>query len=113
MYSTPSLFAIVLYDVYTLFLLGHKRSLPEVRAIAPSTGELRLRHATAELTTGPERVAVITQLGRCAVKAINAEGTLLITGSERILAKPVYKKQFDDYPQGWLCKPVDPTVRRR
>ena len=54
-----------------------------------------------------------TKLESCTVTAINGEGAILIKGTERISRKPAYKAQFDDYPQEWLCKPVDPTVRRR
>ena len=96
-----------------MFALGQKLTVDVAKSVAPATGELSLRRGTAQLTIGPERVATITKLGECVVIAINLEGAILIKGTESILRKPAYKSQFDEYPQEWLCKPVDPTVRRR
>ena len=103
----------MLYDVYKMFELGQKLTVDVAKSVAPATGELSLRRGTAQLTIGPDRVATITKLSGCTVTAINSEGAILIKGTECIMRKPAYKSQFDDYAQEWLCKPVDPTVRRR
>lgn len=103
----------VLYDVYKMFEVGQKLTVDVVKSVAPATGELSLLRGTAQLTSGPDRVATITKLRGCVVIAINAEGAILIKGTESIVRKPAYKSQIDNYPQEWLCKPVDPTVRRR
>ena len=103
----------MLYDVYRMFELGRKLTVDQAKAAAPATGELRLLRGTARLTIGPDHVDTLTKLGSCTVAAINAEGAILIKGTESIIRKPSYKAQFDNYPQEWLCKPVDPTVRRR
>ena len=103
----------MLYDVYKMFELGQKLTVDVAKSVAPVTGELSLRRGIAQLTMGPDRVATTTKLERCTVTAINGEGAILIKGTENIICKPTYKSQFDAYPQEWLCKPVDPTVRRR
>ena len=113
MYSFNWRCANVLHEVYKMFELGQKHTVDVVKSVAPATGELSLLRGTAQLTSGPDRVATLTKLGGCVVIAINAEGAILIKGTESIVRKPAYKSQFDDYPQEWLCKPVDPTVRRR
>lgn len=111
------------YDVFRLFRQGVKLSAEEAKAVAPVTGELTIGTIRNPPGSAPRRIAsliggtysagLIRRLDDCVVAKFNAKGEMIIVGSETIIRKPVYKDQSDMYPQQWVCKPVDPTIRRR